>query len=71
MTGKREREPFATEIINEIAKQRNRWRLVALISIALNIIQWVLWGSLFYEPGNGAPTSEPGGIIDIQIKKRK
>ena len=44
MTGKREREPFATEVINEIAKQRNRWRLVALISIALNIIQWVLWG---------------------------
>lgn len=41
MTGKREREPFAMEIINEIAKQRNCWRLVAVISIALNIVQWL------------------------------
>ncbi len=35
------REPFAMEIINGIAKQRSRWRLVAVISIALNIIQWL------------------------------
>lgn len=39
MTGKREREPFAMEIINEIAKQRNRWRLAFCISLAGNIIQ--------------------------------
>lgn len=36
------RETFAMEIINEIAKQRNRWRVAAIISIALNIIQWLL-----------------------------
>lgn len=40
----KKREPFAVEIINEIEKQRNRWRLATIISIALNIIQWILWG---------------------------
>ena len=65
------REPFATEIINEIAKQRNRWRLAAIISIALNIIQWLFQVQSFYEPGNGAPTPEPGGIMGIQIKTWK
>lgn len=44
MTRKSEKETFATEIINEAVKQSNRWRLAAVISIALNIIQWVLWG---------------------------
>lgn len=39
-----EKETFATEIINEAVKQRNRWRLAAVISIALNIIQWFLCG---------------------------
>ena len=34
MTGQRGREPFAMEIINEIAKQRNRWRLAFCISLA-------------------------------------
>lgn len=43
MTGKSVKETFATEIINEAVKRRNRWRLVAVISIALNIIQWLLW----------------------------
>lgn len=39
-----QKQTFAMEIINEAVKQRNRWRLVAVISIALNIIQWLLWG---------------------------
>lgn len=41
MTGKRERELFAIEIINEIAKQWNVWRLVAIVSIALNVMRWL------------------------------
>ncbi len=39
MTGKR--EPFAIKIINEIAKQQNIWRLVAIVSIALNVVRWL------------------------------
>lgn len=38
---KNEKETFATEIINEAVKQRNRWRLAAVISIILNLIQWI------------------------------
>lgn len=34
-------QTFATEIINEAVKQRNRWRLATVISIALNLIQWI------------------------------
>lgn len=33
------REPFAMEIINEIAKRRNCWRLAFCVSLATNIIQ--------------------------------
>ena len=44
MTRKSEKETFATEIINEAVKQRNRWRLAAVISIALNIIQGFICG---------------------------
>jgi len=32
------REPFATEIINDIAKRRNRWRLAFCISLAGNML---------------------------------
>ena len=37
------RETFAMEIINEIAKQRNRWILAFCISLAGNIIQATIW----------------------------
>lgn len=33
------KQTFAMDIINEAMKQRNRWRLAAVISIVLNIIQ--------------------------------
>ena len=39
MTRKSEKETFATEIINEAVKQRNRWRLAFCISLAGNVIQ--------------------------------
>lgn len=32
---------FATEIIGEIKRQRNIWRIIAIVSIVLNIIQWI------------------------------
>ncbi len=32
---------FAIEIIGEIKRQRNIWRIVAIVSIVLNIIQWI------------------------------
>lgn len=34
---------LATELIGEMKRQRNIWRLVAIVSIMLNIIQWMLW----------------------------
>lgn len=37
----KDRENFATEIIGEIKRQRDIWRLVAVASIALNIFQWL------------------------------
>ncbi len=38
----KDKENFATEIIGKIKKQRNIWRMLAIVSIALNIIQWLL-----------------------------
>lgn len=35
-----EKDSFATEIISEMKRQRDIWRIVAIISIVLNIIQW-------------------------------
>lgn len=32
---------FATEIIGEIKRRRNIWRIIAIVSIVLNIIQWI------------------------------
>ncbi len=32
---------FATEIIGEAKRQRNIWRFVAVVSIVLNVIQWL------------------------------
>ena len=37
----KDRGNFATEIIGKIKRQRNIWRMLAIVSIALNIIQWV------------------------------
>lgn len=37
----KDKENFATEIIGEIKRQRNIWRMLAIVSIALNIIQWL------------------------------
>jgi hypothetical protein len=34
-----QKQTFATEIINEIAKQRNRWILAFCISLVGNVIQ--------------------------------
>lgn len=42
MTRKSEKETFATEIINEAVKQRNRWRLAAVISIAPVVSLWII-----------------------------
>lgn len=32
---------FATELVGEMKRRRDIWRLVAAVSILLNIIQWV------------------------------
>ena len=32
---------LATEVIGDIKRQRNIWRMLAIVSIALNIIQWL------------------------------
>lgn len=32
---------LATEILVKLKRQRNIWRVAAIISIALNIIQWL------------------------------
>ena len=42
MTRKSEKETFATEIINEAVKQRNRWRLAFCISLAGNMLLAVM-----------------------------
>lgn len=34
-----QKQTFAMDIINEAVKQRNRWRLAAVISVVLNVIQ--------------------------------
>ncbi len=34
-------ENFATEIIGEMKKRLNIWRLAAVVSIVLNVIQWL------------------------------
>lgn len=36
------KETFATEIIGKAKRQRNIWSIIAIVSIALNIIQWLL-----------------------------
>lgn len=38
----KDKENFAIEIIGRIKRQRNIWRVLAIVSIALNIIQWLL-----------------------------
>jgi len=35
------KDSFATEIISEIKRQRNIWRMIAVVSVILNIIQWI------------------------------
>lgn len=35
------RENFATEIIGRIKRQRDIWRIIAVVGIALNVIQWL------------------------------
>lgn len=32
---------LATEILGKLKRQRNIWRLIVVVSIALNIIQWL------------------------------
>ncbi len=32
---------LATEILGKLKRQRNIWMLIAVVSIALNIIQWL------------------------------
>lgn len=39
---RRNKESFATEIIGKIKKQRNIWIAVAIVSIVLNLIQWII-----------------------------
>jgi len=41
MKKNKEQTSFATEIIAEMKRQRDIWRIAAVISIALNIIQWL------------------------------
>lgn len=38
----KDKENFAIEIIGKIKRQRNIWRVLAIVSIALNIIQWLV-----------------------------
>lgn len=38
----KDKENFAVEIIGGIKRQRNIWRVLAIVSIALNIIQWLV-----------------------------
>lgn len=33
---------LATEILGKLKRQRNIWMLIAVVSIALNIIQWLI-----------------------------
>lgn len=35
------RENFAAEIIGRIKRKRDIWRIAAIVSIALNVIQWL------------------------------
>jgi len=37
----KDKENFAIEIIGEMKRQRNIWRMLAIVSIVLNIIQWL------------------------------
>lgn len=36
------KDTFAVEIIGKIKRQRDIWKIVAVVSIVLNIIQWLL-----------------------------
>ena len=36
------RESFVSEVIGRVKKERNFWMAVAAMSIALNMIQWIL-----------------------------
>ncbi len=36
------KENFVTEILSRIKRERNFWMAVAIVSIALNIIQWLV-----------------------------
>lgn len=38
---KESKENFATEIIGSIKKNRDFWRIVAVVSIIINILQWM------------------------------
>ena len=38
---KKEKENFAIEIIGKAIRQRNIWIMIAIISIVINIIQWL------------------------------
>ena len=68
MKKNKEQTSFATEIIAEMKRQRDIWRIAAVISIALNIIQWLFQGYVLYELGNGAPTPKSGGIQGMLTK---
>lgn len=39
---KRDKESLATEIIGMVKRQRNIWIVVAIVSIVLNLIQWII-----------------------------
>lgn len=42
MTEKQKKDAnFATEIISDMKRRRNIWRIIAAASVALNIIQWL------------------------------
>lgn len=41
MSERRKFTGYAAEIVGEIERRRNIWRIVAIVSIALNIIQWL------------------------------
>lgn len=38
---RRDKENFATELLSDMKRRLNIWRVVAIVSIALNIIQWL------------------------------
>lgn len=42
MMGERKKDAnFATEIISDMKRRRNIWRIIAAAGVALNIIQWL------------------------------